>query len=174
MAIEDELVSAIEGSRKVSQDGSLVTYDLTSGMDFSNPKKAAEALAKVFFESDAKNWFKVSEDHVDFDPNYKVRIILAEDHNKKLEETVEDFLRDIQKEEISPNYSKQIRDNADKATKLQTAIAAGTISSLLFRHSEETVFKQFYRDDLFVDLLDKVEIRSLNNDDLMAWKKLPL
>ncbi len=174
MSIEDKLVSAIEGSRKVSQDGALVTYDLTTGIDFSNPKKAAEALAKVFFESDAKSWFKVSEDSVDFDPNYKVRIVLAENHNKKLEETVEDFLKDLQKDEISPIYSKQIRDNADKATKLQTAIAAGAIKSLLFGHSEETVFKQFFRDDLFVDLLDKVEIRSLNNDDLMAWKKLPL
>ncbi|MGC8609462.1 MAG: hypothetical protein ACP5UV_06305, partial [Thermoplasmata archaeon] len=67
MANENELRSAIEGSRKVSEDGSLVTYDLTSGIDFSDPKIVAKALSEVFFEKDAKNWFKMDGDRVDFD-----------------------------------------------------------------------------------------------------------
>ena len=66
MVNEDKLKSDIEKCRKVSQDGSMVTYDLTSGVDFSNPKLVAKELAEVFFEKDAKNWFKVDDDKIDF------------------------------------------------------------------------------------------------------------
>ncbi len=53
-------------------------------------------------------------------------------------------------------------------------MAAGAIRSAIFRHSEEKVYSDSIRDDLFIDLLEKLEIRSLNDKDLMDWKKLPL
>ena len=174
MAAEDVLVSVLEGSRRVSEDGSLVTYDLTKGFDISNPKLAAEALARVFFEKDAINWFKVSGDHVDFDPSYKVRIVLAEDNTKKLGDTIDDFLKDLQKDELTKDYHQQIRDNSVNATNLQAIMAVGTIRSLLYRHSEEKVYKDAIRDDFFIDLLEKLEIRSLSGKDLMDWENLPL
>ena len=174
MSTDENLESIIEESRKVSEDGSLVTYDLTSGVDFSNPKRVAEVLSKVFFEKDAMNWFKVSDDRVDFEPTYKVRIVLAEDHNKKLEDTVDNFLKDLQKENISRTYSKEIKNDAGNASRFQTVMAVGAIRSLIFRHSEEKVYEGSIRDDLFIDLLEKLEIRSLNDKDLMDWKNLPL
>jgi hypothetical protein len=48
MAKDDSMASAIESCRKVSDDGKLVTYDLTNNIDFSKPKKVAEALTEVF------------------------------------------------------------------------------------------------------------------------------
>lgn len=171
---DDSLESIIAKSRKVSDDGSLVTYDLTSGIDFTNPKRTSEALANVFFEKDAVNWFKVSGDEVEFDPEYRVRIVLAQEHNRMLEATVDDFLKDLQTDEISRVFSKQIKDNADRASRLQTVIAVGTLKSILFRHTEDRVYKDSIRDDLFVDLLEKLEIRSLDGKDLMDWKNLPL
>ena len=33
----------------------MVTYDLTSGVDFLNPKHVAKELAEVFFEKDVDN-----------------------------------------------------------------------------------------------------------------------
>lgn len=174
MAAVQELISAIRGSRKVSQDGSLVTYDLTEGVDFSHPKNTAEALAEVFFQEDAMKWFKVSGDHVDFEPGYKVRVVLAEEHNKLLEETVDDFLKDLQKDEISKKFSSQIKDDASNAARVGSIMAVGAIRSALFRHTEDKVYAGSIRDDLFVDLLEKLEIRSLNDKDLMDWKNLPL
>lgn len=170
----ENLISAIEGSRKVSEDGSLVTYDLTKGVDFSNPKKAAEALATVFFNKDAVNWFKVTGDHIDFDPAFKVRVVLAEEHNKKLENTVDDFLSDLQKKEIFPTFSQQIKDVSAKASNVHAAIIGQTLSNLLYKHSVEKVYDDSIRDDLFLDILEKLEIRSLNDADLMDWKNLPL
>jgi hypothetical protein len=174
MSIEDEIKSVIEKSRKVSQDGSLVTYDLTAGVDFSNPKAVAKALSQVFFEKDALNWFKVNDDKIDFVPTYKVRIVMKEEHNKKLESTVDDFMKDLKKEDVSRDFSRQIKDDAENAINLQSAITTSALQSTLFHHSLDKVYSDEIKDDLFVDLLEKLEIRSLNNDDLMDWKKLPL
>ena len=52
MPEEKNLKSAIENSRKISEDGSLVTYDLTKGVDFSDPKSVARIISDVFFEKD--------------------------------------------------------------------------------------------------------------------------
>ncbi|EQB68158.1 MAG: hypothetical protein ACYCSO_04855 [Cuniculiplasma sp.] len=174
MVDEEKLKSVIENTRRVSQDSSLVIYDLTQGVDFSNPKFVAKALSEVFFEKDAINWFKVEDDRVDFNPTYKVRVVLAEEHNKLLENTVDDFLKDIQKDDISKAYSRQIKDGSEKATGLQSTMAAGAIKSSIFRHSEEKVFSGEIRDDLFTDILENLEIKSLNDKDLMDWKNLPL
>lgn len=174
MSKEEDIVAMIEGSRKVSEDGTLVTYDLTSNVDFSNPKIAAEALAKVFFEKDAVNWFKISNDHVEFDPKFKIRIVLAEEHNKKLEETVDDFLGDVKKREIYPEFSKQIDDAAERATKLKASMIGHAISSALFKHSDRKIYDNYFQDDLFLDILEKLEIRSLDNKDLLDWKNLPI
>ncbi len=174
MGSNDSLEQKIANSRKESADGSLVTYDLTTDIDFSEPKKTAEALAKVFFEKDAVNWYQVSGDQIEFNPTYKVRIVLAEENGKKLGATVDDFLSDLQKDEISTEYASQISKNANNASNMHTLMAAGTAKNLLFHHSEGNVYKKEIRDDLFTDLLEKLEIRSLNNEDLMDWKKLPL
>lgn len=174
MAPDNQLENAILNSRKVSEDCSLVIYDLTSGVSFSNPKKTAEALANVFFEQDASKWFNVSDDKVDFQPTYKVRVVLAEEHNKLLEETVDDFLKDLKKEEISRKFADQIKDEAAYAARFHTIMAIGAIKSALFHHSIDHAYKESISDDLFVDLLEKLEIRSLNNKDLMDWKNLPI
>ncbi len=174
MPADNELKSSILASRKESEDGTIVTYDLTEGVDFSNPAKTAEALAEVFFEKDAVNWFKVSGEHIDFAPAYRVRVVMAEDHNSRLEETVDDFLEDLQKEEIFPRFREQIREGAKKESKLKTSMVASALSSLVFRHFDRKVYRGYVQDDLFVDILEKLEIRSLNNKDLMDWKHLPL
>ena len=174
MANDDKLKSDIEKCRKVSGDGSMVTYDLTSGVDFSNPKHVAKELAEVFFEKDAKNWFKVDDDKIDFEPTYKVRVVLAEENNRKLEATVDDLLEDIKKDDVSGTYSKQIKDDSVVDSHLQSTIAASAIRSPIFRRSEEKVYAGSISDDLFTDILEKLEIRPLNDKDLMDWKKLPL
>ena len=48
----DELMSVIESHRVISNDGSLVTYDLTTGVDFANPKITAGPL--LLFSSGKK------------------------------------------------------------------------------------------------------------------------
>lgn len=168
------MLDAIVRARKVSEDGSVVTYDLTSGVDFSNPAAVAKALADEFFRSDASKWFQVDGDDVRFSPSYKVRIVMSEDHGNLLSAAIDDFLKDIKKEELPENFASQIRDETDKAARLKSAVAAHSVISSIFRHSEKKVIRDFITDDLLIDLLDKIEVRTLSGQDLIDWKNLPL
>ncbi len=172
MIKDENLSSVISSSRHVSDDGSLVTYDLTKGFDASNPRKAAEALATVFFEKDARNWFKVVDDRIEFNPTYKVCVVLAEVHNRKIEETVDDFLKDINKDDLYGKFGKQINDSADSVSKLKTAMVSSSLSNILYGHSMKKVDKDEIEEDLFTDILEKLEIKTLNNEDLINWQKL--
>ncbi|MCL4345314.1 MAG: hypothetical protein M1375_03950 [Candidatus Thermoplasmatota archaeon] len=174
MSDEEIVKTAIEKSRKISQDGETVTYDLTSGIDFSNPKIVANAMSQLFFEKDALNWFRIKDDRMVFEPTYKVRVVLSEDDHRKMEKVVDDFLEDIKKKDISGDFSSQIRNDAGKEMTLQTAFTHSALQSVLFHHSMDKVYREEIADDIFTDLLEKLEIRSLNDKDLMDWKKLPL
>lgn len=174
MTSTEELTSIIAGRRKVSPNGDLVTYDLTEEIDFSNPKKTADAIARVFFEQDAMKWFKVTGDHIDFQPEFKVRFVLSEKDHKTVESTVDDFLEDLKRNEIYPKFSRQIDDTAERASRMKAALAGGSIRSVLFRHTGKKIDENYLQDDLFLDILEKLEIRSLDDADLMDWKHLPI
>lgn len=158
----------LSDQKKVTENGFLVAYGLTTDIDFSDPNRIAEALGKGVFEKDAVNWYCVSDDHVEFNPTYRVRVVLDEEQNKKLECIVDDFLKDLKKDEIYNRYSKQITGNANNATSsLHAVMVAGTLKNILFHHSWEKIYKEDVRGDLFADVLEK---RSLKGQDLMDWK----
>ena len=174
MADGNNIEATIENLRKVSERGDLVTYDLTDKIDFSKPKEFAKALADVFFRKDAINWFKVTDDKIEFNPAYKVRIILAEEHNKLLEKAVQDFLIDLRKEDLKKPFSSDIKDESEQSRKLASAMATSALRSVqdsLYKHSMDKMYENFFKDDLVTDMLECLEIRSLNNEDLIDWKK---
>ena len=106
--MSDNLKEQILASRKMSEDNTLVTYDLTNGVDFSHPRKTAEALSKVFFENDASKWFTVKDGNLVFDPKYKAIILLSEGDSKKIAEAMKDFKKDLEYDEVPKNFKKQI------------------------------------------------------------------
>ena len=53
--METDLKSQIKSSRKVSIAGTKVTYDTTNGVDFSKPRKTAEAFAEVLLRKMFQN-----------------------------------------------------------------------------------------------------------------------
>ncbi len=174
MADWNNIVATIENLRKVSERGDIVTYDLTDKIDFSKPKEFAKALADVFFRKDAVNWFKVTDDNIEFNPTYKVRIILAEDHNKLIEKAVQDFLVDLRKEDLGKTFSSNIKEESEQSTKLAAAMATSALRSVqnsLYKRSMDKMYENFFNDDLVTDILECLEIRSLNNQDLIDWKK---
>lgn len=174
MTDQNNIVTTIENSRKILEHGDLVTYDLTDKIDFSKPKEVAQALADVFFRKDAINWFKVTDDKIEFNPTYKVRIVLAEEHNKLLEKAVQDFLVDLRKKDLGEAFSSEIKDESEQSRKLGAAMATSALRSAqdtLYKHSMDKMYENFFKDDLVTDILECLEIRSLNNEDLINWKK---
>ncbi|MGC8561681.1 MAG: hypothetical protein ACP5UZ_00055 [Thermoplasmata archaeon] len=174
MSLDDNLDKAIISSRKKSDDGSFVIYNLTKGIDFSNPKKVAEAVARVFFENDAVNWFKENGSHIEFNPTYKVKILLAEEHNKLLSETVDDFLSDLKKDEINRKFSNQIDGISSNEEKLQTAVGLAAIGSFFNKPFQRKDDKIEIEDQVFTEMLGSLEIRTPTDTDLIDWDNLPI
>ncbi|MGC8515805.1 MAG: hypothetical protein ACP5OC_06710 [Thermoplasmata archaeon] len=174
MTENDAIANKIKQSRKVSDRGDLVIYNLTSGIDFSNPDKVARTLADVFFQEDAANWFKLDGDHLSFNPEYKVRILLSDEHGKTLGKAVDDFLLDLKKDELDHVFSNYIKDVSKNAQKLQAAMARHSFGSILNGRFNRKMEDIEVKDDLFTDLLEAIEIKSPSNQDLIDWKKLPI
>lgn len=174
MTTEGTITSIIRASRKESEDGSTVVYNLTQGVDFSEPKKAAEALAGVFFEMDASRWFVVRGDHIEFKPGFKVKILLADEHSKMLQKTVSDFLLDLKKDELNRKFSRQIRDVSTGEENQRTTSGFAQISMLLNRPFFKKWDKTEIEDQLFTELLGVLEIRTPSDEDLIDWDNLPI
>lgn len=174
MNSDNNLYSAILSTRKASDDGSLVVYNLTKGIDFSNPKKVADALSTVFFENDATKWFKVTGDHIEFLPKYKVRVLLSEEHSKLMTETVNDFLRDLKQKEISKKFSNQIGDISTNEEKMRTAVGLAAIGSFLNKPFQRKDDKIEIEDQIFTEMLGSLEVRTPSDQDLIDWENLPI
>lgn len=170
----DSIKKTIEMSRKTSQNGELVTYDLTNGVDFSNPKLVDEALSEVFFEKDVSNWFTISEDDIEFKPSYKVQIVLAENHHNLMCKISEGFLKDVKNDDIGKRYAPTINKESGNDSAFVRSIAGRSLLSSFYKHGEDKILKNYLGDDLFTDILECLVIKSLNNEDLINWNKLNL
>ncbi|MEM0141484.1 MAG: hypothetical protein QXN66_05570 [Thermoplasmatales archaeon] len=169
-----EIENKIFASRKISQDGSIVVYNLSGNIDFSHPKELANALSKVFFENDAKNWFVIEGNRIKFSPKYKVRILMDESNRKLLSATADDFLSDLKNEEIKNKFKKNIEDISTKEIKIQSAIGISAIASFLEKPLLKKDDKVEIEDQYFTEMLEYLEIRTPSDQDLIDWDNLPI
>ena len=112
---EENLETSIRSVRKVSLDGTKAVYDLTSGIDFSRPRRTAEAIAKVVWEQDARSWWNWRGGDPIFEPHHKVELRLPRDHDRKVARAAEEFREDLKKHELAPfvdSYLYQQRTTA--------------------------------------------------------------
>lgn len=145
----DELEEQIMNSRNLSSNGSVVVYDLTTGVDFSQPAKTAKALAQVFFKEDAIKWFKVHDYTLKFDPKYKARIIFPIDIDKKVLMTaIKDFELDMSEDELKKTFKIEY-NNAGNSPDGHFYDNLGAILYVAYQRHKQ-------RKEFLADLLDEV------------------
>ena len=105
----DTLEARIRTARKLSLDGSRAVYDLTSGIDFSKPRRTAEAIAQVVWEEDVKAWWNWKGGEIVFTPNRKVEIRLPRDHHRKISRASEEFWEDLEKGEFAAHVGWYVK-----------------------------------------------------------------
>ncbi len=79
MDIEAGIYNTITESRKMSEDGKKVVYDLSKGIEFSDFRIIAKALSTIFFREDASKWYIEKDGDMIFKARYSVEIILPKD-----------------------------------------------------------------------------------------------
>lgn len=148
----------IENARSMASDNSIVIYDLTTGVDFTHPKKTAEALADVFFQKDAINWFTKKDDDLDFTAKYKGRIILKQGDHHRMKATFKDFISDLKSEEIDKQFHDQVEANAAPDDPSFMGSMSGLLSVWAWEHSQHHYRKKVYLEKIVKEIQDNVEI----------------
>src|SRR5213080_2436829 len=78
----ESVASQVRAARKLSPDGTKAIYDLTSGVDFSKPKRTARAIAQVLWEEDVQSWWTWRGAGPAFHPTRKVELRLPSGHDR--------------------------------------------------------------------------------------------
>lgn len=159
--MEDSIRMSIENSRKMNSDNTLVTYDLSTGVDFSNPRRTAELLSEVFFELDVSKWFTSKRNGLEFNPKYKAQIVLQSSHDKQAKELLKDFYADLRKDELRKAYANEIEASATYQPGIGTYMIAGILGSLLIQHSMRSSEKKEYVTGLLNEIMKNVEVKTL-------------
>lgn len=142
-------------------DGSVTTYDLTSGVDFSKPKNVGEALAKVIFEKDVSSWIKVDGEKVTVKPTSKVEVRIMDEHNKAVEKTIKDFKKDMEKDELKTHYSEQIEASANYQAGIASYLFLGIGTTLMLQHMQRSSQKSQFLDELMSELMANISVSSM-------------
>lgn len=159
--MDDNLKQQILSTRRMAADGTTVVYDLTSNVEFTHPRKTAEALAEVFFETDAAHWFIIVDDQVLFKPRYRARIIVSDENNRKVHATLKDFFNDMKKDELKNKFADQIENAATYQTGLGAIFFAGFLGAALIQSSERQGQKDAYVEKLLKDITMNTEIQTV-------------
>ncbi len=158
-----EIEEQIRNARAMSPDGSRVVYDLTTGVDFSNPRLTADILAEVFFKQDVSVWFERNGQSLNFKPEYRAEILVSDNHNREVEKTMKDFFADLRNDEIRRDYADIIENSATYHAGLGTVFFAGLLTALILqagvRHSE----KKSFVSGLLNDIIKNTDVRSMNS-----------
>jgi hypothetical protein len=113
-SVDDPLKARILAARKLSLDQSRAIYDLTSGIDFSRPRRTAEAIAQVVWEVDVKDWWTWKDGEPVFAPDHKVELRMPAEHHRKVAKAVEEFEEGLKNNEFAPEfawYTARARDD---------------------------------------------------------------
>ena len=159
--METDLKSQIKSSRKVSIDGTNVTYDMTNGVDFSKPRKTAEALAEALFEEDVSKWITYTSGELTVSPTQKIEILITSDHSKKVDKTVEEFKKDLEKNEMGSHYADAMEKAATYKAGIGTYMFAGLIGAMIVESSNRNAEGKEYLDKVFQKVMNNVEIKKI-------------
>ena len=149
---EEALEPRIRAARKLSLDGTRAIYDLTSGIDFSKPKRTAEAIAQVVWEQDAQSWWNWRGGDPYFEPHYKVELRLPPDHNRKVAKAAEEFREDLKSHELAPFVDSYIGRQTDDSADWFTIFFLGPLWAYILQHLDNRQRQREALDRLFAEM----------------------
>jgi len=132
-------------------DGTRAVYNLTSGIDFSKPRRTAEAIARVVWELDAKSrWGWRDRDPV-FEPNRKVEIRLPHDQHRKVAKAAAEFQEEL-KEEFAPSVDSYLYGLADDRADWFSIFFLGPLWAYLLQRADNRQRQREALDRLFAQM----------------------
>lgn len=156
-----ELEDQIANARKATVGGSDIVYDLTSGVDFSKPRKTGEALAKVIFEQDVSKWISVDGENLTVKPTGKVEIRIMNEHDRAVEKTIKDFKKDVEDDELRTHYSQQVESAADYQAGIGSYLFLGVGTTLLIQHMQRSSQKSEFLGNIMSQIMSSISVSTM-------------
>ncbi len=148
---EETLEAGIRAARKLSMDGTRAIYDLTSGIDFSKPRRTAEAIARVVWEQDVESWWTWEGTEPVFKPNRTVEIRLPRDPDRKVAKAAAEFQADL-KEEFAPSIDSYLYSLNDDRADWFSIFFLGPLWTYILQHAENRQRQQEALNRLFAEM----------------------
>lgn len=158
MNAEAGIQDSIRGSRKMSEDGKKVVYNLSKNIDFSDIKSIAKVLSTIFFQEDVSKWYVEEKGDMVFKPRYSAEIILPKDQARKAEKTMVQFLKDLRDGDIAQNFKKYIEKYQDYKAGITSTIMLGFLGALAWEKMANKGVKKDYLADIVDEIIGNIKI----------------
>jgi len=121
----------------LSPDGTKAIYDLTSGVDFSKPKRTARAIAQVLWEEDVQSWWTWRGAGPAFHPTRKVELRLPSGHDRKVAKAAKEFNKSFERDAFGLDESPTDHLDDFLALGLTMTLLAGPLRDYLDLYSDD-------------------------------------
>lgn len=103
------MINQIMGRRNASEDGSVVTYNLAEGVDFSQTRDLADSLAEIVVRKECPHWYKPGGDgSFRFDPQHRVVVLIPGEEKRRVTSLIFRFSTKSVEMSLRRNYEESI------------------------------------------------------------------
>ncbi len=133
---ESELEGRVRAVRKLVLDGSEAIYDLRFGVDFSKPRRTAEAIARVVWQEDVQAWWTVNNGKPVCTPTHRVKLLVPDEHNRRIGKTLDEFTKDLREQDLGERVAGYLDSRANREADWGAIILMGPLWAYLLQDAD--------------------------------------
>lgn len=107
-------------------------------------------------------WYKVEDGKLAFKSEYKVILLVPNEHNRKISSSLSDFWKDMRKDEICTNLNGWIQDASTFRSDLTTELLAGGVTASMIEVHYRNRQMNEYVSKLFNEIKNNIEVRTIS------------
>ena len=92
-------------------------------------------------------------------PTQRIEILITFKHSKKVDKTVEELKKDLEKNEMGGHYADEMEKVATYKTGIGTYMFSGLIDAMIIESSNQNAEGNDYLDKVFQKVMNSVEIK---------------
>lgn len=155
---EVSLEDRVRASRKLSADGTKAVYDMRSAMDFSNPRRAAEAIAQVVWDEDLRSWWRLEDGEAICEPTRTVELWVPDVHSRQIAKTVKEFESDLRDRELGDAVSRHLDSDEDHEADWGAIFLLGPLWAFILQAFDNSARRKEALARLFGEMADSISI----------------
>lgn len=156
----DDLGKEILSERHVPSNGDTVTYDIGFSLKGIRARNFAEALANVFFDTDARRWFSVIDGEINFLPESRAVIKLPVKRGMKANSITGHFESCLRSKGVIPKFEGLMRKNIKYRSNFGVLVwTFGAGAAVIDQMTDASNRKEAFYSQIMDDILGNLEYK---------------